>query len=67
LAVGASICDPAVHVTGESLELDKLGQFFDSRRQIDGLAAEMNLKCLIFLGLFGADHRIRNEDLLIEL
>ena len=45
--------------------LDKLGQISDNRRQVDGMATEMNLQSLIFLGFSGATRRIRTDDLLI--
>jgi hypothetical protein len=45
--------------------LDKLGQISDNRRQIDGMATEMNLESLNSLDVSGATRRIRTDDLLI--
>ena len=45
--------------------LDKIGQFSDNRRRIDGWPPEMDLKSLTILRVSGATRRIRTDDLLI--
>ncbi len=62
------VSDPRINARDKisfAAKLDTLGQISDNRRQIDGMATEMNLKSLIFIGFSGATRRIRTDDLLI--
>jgi hypothetical protein len=47
----------------QTRKLDKVGQFSDKPRQIDGTATEMNLQNLVFAGFLGATRQIRTDDL----